>query len=113
VANWTISALLRVEVAGTTARMTDDTPRAIAFSDAISSLPFVQLVSLDIVLSESALKLAANQRLRGADAVYAAVALEYGCKLVSLDNEHLKRLGSIVTVLTPEQALAQLPGGSP
>jgi predicted nucleic acid-binding protein len=108
-----VPTLLRVEVAGTTARMTDDTPRAIAFSDAISSLPFVRLVSLDMALSESALKLAANQRLRGADAVYAAVALEYGCKLVSLDNEHLKRLGSIAVVLTPEQALAQMSNGNP
>jgi predicted nucleic acid-binding protein len=104
-----VPTLLRVEVAGTVARMSDDTPRA----NAISSIPFVQWIALDVTLSESALKLAANQRLRGADAVYAAVALGHGCKLISLDNEHLKRLASIVEVLTPEKALAQIPKRSP
>ena len=38
------------------------------------------------------LRLAAEHGLRGADAVYAAVAIEAGCTLVSLDGEHLTRL---------------------
>jgi hypothetical protein len=46
--------------------------------------------------------------LRGADAVYAAVAQQAGCTLISLDHEHLTRLGSIVVVRTPAAALTDL-----
>jgi predicted nucleic acid-binding protein len=59
-------------------------------------------------LADQALPLAAQHRLRGADAVYAAVALAYTTTLISLDNEHLNRLSGIVSVLTPAQALAQI-----
>jgi predicted nucleic acid-binding protein len=108
-----VPTLLRVEIAGTIARMTDDTVRAKAFADALSKLSFVQWISLDERISERALEMAADQRSRGADAVYAAVALEYGCKLVSLDNEHLKRLTKVLDVMTPHESLAQLNRGSP
>jgi predicted nucleic acid-binding protein len=50
--------------------------------------------------------LAARHGLRGADAIYAAVAVQSGCTLISLDNEHLTRLVGIVSVLTPATALA-------
>jgi len=46
--------------------------------------------------------------LRGADAVYAAVAQQAGCTLISLDHEHLTRLGSIVIFRTPAALLAEL-----
>jgi hypothetical protein len=46
--------------------------------------------------------------LRGADAVYAAVAPQAGCTLISLDHEHLTRLGSIVMVRTPAAVLTEL-----
>lgn len=55
----------------------------------MSRLPNLTLVSLDTTLAEQALQLAAQQGLRGADAVYAAVALKTGYTLVSLDKEHL------------------------
>jgi hypothetical protein len=46
--------------------------------------------------------------LRGADAVYAAVAQQSGYTFISLDNEHLTRLGSIIMVRTPAMVLADL-----
>jgi predicted nucleic acid-binding protein len=52
--------------------------------------------------------LAAQHGLRGADAVYAAVAHEVGSTLVTLDNEHLTRLVNLITVYTPAVALAAL-----
>jgi len=52
-------------------------------------------------------------QLRGADSVYAAVALEYGCDLVSLDREHLTRLVSVVPTVTPADALARLRAAGP
>ena len=56
-----------------------------------------------------ALTLAAQHGLRGADAVYAAVAREAGSTLVTMDNEHLTRLVNLMSVCTPAAALAALP----
>ena len=61
-----------------------------------------------MVLVQQALELAAHYGLRGADAVYAAVAQRAACTLISLDNEHLTRLTDIVRVQTPADALAEL-----
>jgi predicted nucleic acid-binding protein len=48
------------------------------------------------------------------DAVYAAVAQQAGCTLISHDHEHLTRLGSIVVVCTPTAVLADVvPPSSP
>jgi hypothetical protein len=40
--------------------------------------------------------------------LFAAVAQQAGCTLISLANEHLTRLGSIVMVRTPAAVLAEL-----
>ena len=63
---------------------------------------------LDDLLAEEAVQLATQCRLRGADAVYGAVAKRHGCKLVTRDQQQLDRLKGAVTCLTPEEALAQL-----
>jgi predicted nucleic acid-binding protein len=68
----------------------------------------VTVVALDEALGYQARALRAQYGLRGADAVYAAVAQQVGCTLISLDHEHLTRLGSIVVVRTPAAALAEL-----
>jgi predicted nucleic acid-binding protein len=47
-------------------------------------------------------------RVAWGDAVYAAVAQQSGCTLISLDTEHLTRLGSIIMVRTPATVLADL-----
>jgi hypothetical protein len=46
------------------------------------------------------------EHISGADAIYAAVAVQSGCTLISLDNEHLTWLVGIVPVLTPATVLA-------
>jgi predicted nucleic acid-binding protein len=74
-----------------------------AFATTLGRLPNVTVVALDMTLGDQARALAAQHGLRGADAVYAAVAQQAGCTLISLDHEHLTRLGSIVTVHTPAQ----------
>ncbi len=66
-------------------------------------------MSLDGNLARASADSATRNRLRGADAVYAAVAVQFGCDLVSLDGEHLTRLAGVVRTLTPAAALATLP----
>jgi len=79
-----------------------------AFASALGRLPHVELRALDEGRALQAVTLAAEHGLRGADAVYASVAIEAGCTLVSLDGEHLTRLPAVMGVLTPAAALATL-----
>ncbi|MYD74769.1 MAG: type II toxin-antitoxin system VapC family toxin [Chloroflexi bacterium] len=49
--------------------------------------------------------MAAQHGLRGADAVYAAVAKQAASTLITLDNEHLTRLTDIITTCIPAAVL--------
>lgn len=100
--------LVLVEVAGAISRTRQDVMQAQAFATALSQLPNVTFIALDEALAVQALLLAAQHSLRGADAVYAAVALREGCTLISLDNEHLTRLKNVVAVQTPVDVLPKL-----
>lgn len=100
--------LVLAEVAGAISRTRQDPARAEAFARTLGQLPNVTILPLDDVLGQRALALAAQHGLRGADAVYAAVAQQAGSTLISLDNEHLIRLGNLISVQTPEEALADL-----
>jgi predicted nucleic acid-binding protein len=100
--------LMLAEVVGAISRIRNDPVRAGVFATTLGRLPNVTVVALDVALEDQARVLAAQHGLRGADAVYAAVAQRAGCTLISLDHEHLTRLGSIVMVRTPAAALAEL-----
>lgn len=100
--------LVLVEVAGAISRTRQAHAQAQAFAVALSRLPHVTVRVLDEGCALHALTLAAQHGLRGADAVYAAVAHEAGSTLVTLDNEHLMRLVPLITVCTPAVALAGL-----
>ncbi len=101
--------LVLAEVAGAIGRTRRTPAQAQAFAVALSRLPHVTVRVLDEVCALHALTLAAQQGLRGADAVYAAVAHDAGSTLVTLDNEHLTRLVNLLPVCTPAVALAALP----
>jgi len=100
--------LVLAGVAGAISRTRNDPVRAEAFATTLGRLPNVTVVALDEALGYQARALAAQYGLRGADAVYAAVAQQAGCTLISLNHEHLTRLGSIVIVRTPAAVLAEL-----
>lgn len=100
--------LVLAEVAGAISRTRQDPARAEAFAIVLGQLPNVTILPLDDTLGQQALALAAQHGLRGADAVYAAVAQQAGCTLISLDHEHLTRLAGLISVQTPEAALAEL-----
>ncbi len=100
--------LLLVEVAGAISRTRNNPAQAQDFAMNLLNLPNVAFVPLDDVLAIQALALAAQHRLRGADAVYATVAAQSGCTLISLDNEHLTRLVGIVPTRSPADVLADI-----
>ena len=100
-----VPALLVPEVAVAVARATDDSEGAARFAGAVASLPHLTLVSLTPTVAREAADLAAIHRLRGADAVYVAVARRYGTTLVSRDDEQRDRGAAAVHCDAPEDAL--------
>lgn len=100
--------LVLIEVAAAISRTRHNSVQAVAFASALRRLPHVELWALDQGRALHAVTLASEHGLRGADAVYAAVAIEAACTLVSLDGEHLTRLSAVMGVLTPAAALAAL-----
>ena len=100
--------LLLVEVAAAVARVFDDAKQGLSVARAMRGLPGQIWVPLDEVLAREAARLAAERRLRGADAVYAAVALRYETMLVTRDRQQLERLRPALPVLTPAEALDHL-----
>lgn len=93
--------LLRVEVSAAVSRGQGDPKLAHRFAGSLLRLPHLVVVMLDDRLAATAAGLAADLRLRGADAVYGAVALRFGSALVSRDREQLDRLAEVVPVFHP------------
>jgi predicted nucleic acid-binding protein len=100
--------LFLAEVAGVIRRILQDPIRARLAAEIWQTLPNVRIIPLDDLLMEKATNIAADYALRGADAVYVAVARDYDCILVSLDREQRERATSIVRTLKPAEVLAQL-----
>ena len=100
--------LLLIEVAAAVARVFDDADRATALAAALRGLPNQTLVPLDAALADRAIDLAARARLRGADAVYAAVAQQHGTTLVTLDHQQLDRLPPEVRTACPADVLGEM-----
>jgi predicted nucleic acid-binding protein len=99
--------LLLPEVAAAVSRGRDDADLARRFAAALRRLPHLVLVPLDEVLGEQAADVAAQHRLRGSDAVYAAVALRFGSTLVTLDREQRDRVAAVLPARLPAEALAE------
>jgi predicted nucleic acid-binding protein len=99
--------LLAVEIAAALARILGDAERAVALAQALRSLPNQTLVPLDGTLADQAACLAASVSVRGADAVYGAVAQRYGTQLITLDRQQLERLSPLVSTARPADLLAE------
>lgn len=102
--------LLLPEVAAAVGRGRGDVELARRFAASLRRLPHLVLVALDEALAGQAADLAARHRLRGSDAVYAAVALRFGSTLVTLDREQRERAASVVSTRLPAEALAEWGG---
>jgi predicted nucleic acid-binding protein len=100
-----VPTLLVSEIAAAVARATGDSIGALQYALATAALPHLTLVSLTAAVARQAADLAATHRLRGADAVYVAVARRYGTTLVTRDTEQRMRGAAIVACQTPEEAL--------
>ena len=64
-------------------------------------MPNIAFIDLDESAADLAVDIAANNRLRGSDAVCGAVALQFGTELITLDKEQLFRLKKLIPELIP------------
>lgn len=72
-----------------------------AFVQELKSFPNTTFIDVDETVADLAVDVAADHRLRGSDAVYAAVALRFGTELITLDREQLERLPKVLSVRAP------------
>ena len=67
----------------------------------IYALPIMRLVPIDQTLVDEATDLAADYRIRGADALFVAVARRLGLPLVTFDAYQLKQPSNVVVTIKP------------
>ena len=72
-----------------------------AFVQELRNFPNTTFIDVDVTVAKLAVDIAANNRLRGSDAVYAAIALRFGTDLITLDREQLDRLPKVLSVKAP------------
>jgi predicted nucleic acid-binding protein len=72
-----------------------------AFVQEMRNFPNTTFIDVDGNVANLAVDIAADHRLRGSDAVYAAVALRFGTELITLDKEQLDRLPAVLAVRSP------------
>jgi predicted nucleic acid-binding protein len=93
--------LLVIEISATVSRVTQDARSGRAAATQLYSFSLMRLVPLDQLLLDEAVDLAAHFYLRGADALYVAVAKQLSIPLVTFDAEQLTRPASIITTIRP------------
>jgi predicted nucleic acid-binding protein len=93
--------LVLPEISAALARGHGKPNEAKAFVLELRSLTNVTFIDLDSGIAALAVEIAANNRLRGSDAVYGAVALRYGTELITLDKEQRERLMKLIPVHAP------------
>lgn len=107
-----VPTLLLPELAATVGRGQRDAELARRFATQVARLPHLLLIPLDTTLAQQAVTIAADYRLRGSDAVYAAVALRFGCALITLDREQGSRVNILIETYFPAEALTELEGAN-
>jgi len=100
--------ILVPEVAAAIARGLDNTEFAYRAAAHLRTLPGHRFIAVDRALSGLAGRLAAEYRLRGCDAIYAALAQREGARLITWDEQQRERAAAVVETLTPIEALAVL-----
>ncbi len=104
-----VPSLFLVEFASALARRTSSSIRAFEGVRRIRNDPTFDITPMEEWLVHGSVRIAAEQRLRAADAVYVALAQELQLPLVTWDNEQRQRSAALVEVMTPAEALASSP----
>ncbi|MGH2587327.1 MAG: type II toxin-antitoxin system VapC family toxin [Dehalococcoidia bacterium] len=93
--------LLLAEVAGAVSRRTGDPRLAQRVLETLVRVPALRIVPVDAGLGRAAADLAADLALRGADALYVAVAQALGLPFITWDEDQRERAGRVVAAFSP------------
>jgi predicted nucleic acid-binding protein len=99
-------AIVLAEIAAAIARGSGSADQAARDVQLVRRLTGLQIVAVGGALADLAARVAAQQRLRGCDAVYVALAQQQQAVLITLDNEQRQRAPATVSAWTPEELLA-------
>jgi predicted nucleic acid-binding protein len=98
---FTAPNILAIEVAAAVSRQTKNILDAQAAARQLYTVAFMRLVPMDQALVDEAADLAASLGLRGADALYVALAKQLGIPLASFDNQQLTLPRRIIQTIRP------------
>jgi predicted nucleic acid-binding protein len=93
--------ILLAEVASALGRGLGDEELAQHAVDILRSRRWVELFPVTQALAARAARIAAEQKIRGCDAIYVALAQQLGMELVTLDGQQLERGAAVVKTRTP------------
>ncbi len=96
-----VPAIALAEVAGAIARRTGESYLARWATDWLLDAPYLRVVGVDAALGIEAARVASIHRLKGADAVYAALAASLDLPLVTWDDEFSSRLTGVIDIRRP------------
>jgi predicted nucleic acid-binding protein len=96
-----VPVLVLPEISAALSRGQGKPELAKAFVQELRNFPNTTFIDVDASVAHLAVDIAANHRLRGSDAVYAAVALRFGAEVITLDKEQLDRLPKVLSVRLP------------
>ena len=94
-------ATFLAEVAGAISRNSGRPRLAHSVIRHLLQAELVTLMPVTVDVAERAAEIAADYKIKGADAVYVALAEQLGDELVTLDQEQLQRGGTVVTTRQP------------
>lgn len=98
-----LPTLALAEIGGGLSRRTGSSFVADGLVSSLLAYPEIEFRDLDHRLGRRAARHATRLKLRGADAVYVALAADLGVPLVTWDQEVLTRAASVIDVRTPDQ----------
>lgn len=97
-----VPTLVLAEGVASLARKQNNADMALNWMREIQRLSNITFISLDERLAQEAAEIAARHRLRGSDAIYAAVARRFAATLITLDVEQGERAAAVVSVRQPD-----------
>lgn len=103
-----VPAHFPAEITGALGRQQVDRQYILEVLDEILREPPITIHPIVFALGERAAHVALGTGIRGSEAIYVALSEQLAVPLVTWDREQLERVGQIIKVMTPAQALERM-----